>query len=153
MISKVFDYDESAADKELIGSLPVKVCLFYFILLTCTYCFYKTPQGTFFLSLYEEGVPPEFRVIYSEDWEGNRLQASMITLETTRPDSSTQNFKFKYFGSILRSVDNIAEPHEFKAVITIIHPTTTSPATYSLGNNVLVIVFAILLQQYRRRLP
>jgi nickel/cobalt transporter (NicO) family protein len=50
-----------------------------------------------------------------------RSCVSNITVETIRPDGAAQTFKFASRGDNLESVDEIPEPHAFKARLTLSH--------------------------------
>ena len=68
------------------------------------------------LEVFEDGVPPHFRV--TTDFE--MLQnASGIIVETVRADGSRQNFTFEDRGNYLESTAEIPEPHEFVATLRL----------------------------------
>jgi len=75
-----------------------------------------TAWGSFSLEVFEEGVPPRFRLRSctfgttesAAEWHG-------ALVETERPDGSRHVFRFADRGTFLESVDEIAEPHEFIA--------------------------------------
>jgi cation diffusion facilitator family transporter len=58
------------------------------------------------LEIYEDGVPPRFRVHAD-------IQATGLTAETIRPDGTRQTFAFRPVGGVLESIDEIPEPHAF----------------------------------------
>lgn len=72
--------------------------------------------GTVELEVFEEGVPPRFRIRLAEV---PLLKASEITIETKRPDGARQTFGFVDRGKYLESSEEIPEPHEFRAVIRL----------------------------------
>lgn len=83
-----------------------------------------TGHGFLLLEVFEEGVPPRFRVRF----EG--AQGAMpvpvpggqsVTVETLRPDGTHQTFAFANRGAYLESVDEIPEPHEFTAKVSLGH--------------------------------
>eukprot|EP01035_Chromulina_nebulosa_P023484 gene23484-30443_t len=84
----------------------------------------ETSHGTVVLSIFEEGIPPVFRISY-ENWSASYPKPNEITVTTTRPDHSNQIFEFDYLldGSVttLQSTADIPEPHEFSAKITIVY--------------------------------
>lgn len=71
------------------------------------------------LSVFEEGVPPVFRLHAPA---GQRLPAAGdVTIETVRPDGARQTFKFIAKKNFLESTTDIPEPHEFDATLTLGH--------------------------------
>ena len=78
-----------------------------------------TGHGKVELSVYEDGVPPVFRLRVAP---GASLPAAADTaLETVRPDGARQTFAFVQKAGFLESRDAIPEPHEFDAVLTLGH--------------------------------
>lgn len=71
-----------------------------------------TSQGLILLSVFEDGVPPRFR-LHAED--GRPLDPARVTVETVRPDGARQTFAFSSGGDFLESLDEIPEPHAFTA--------------------------------------
>jgi nickel/cobalt exporter len=68
------------------------------------------------LSIFEDGVPPRFRIA----GESGPLPAPAETrLETIRPDGATQSFGFVAKGSLLESIEEIPEPHAFEARLSL----------------------------------
>lgn len=76
----------------------------------------ETPTGLLTLQIFEEGVPPRFRLKAAT---GPKLEASTVTVETSRPDSGTQIFKMIDRGQYLESVEEIPEPHAFEALVRL----------------------------------
>ena len=74
-----------------------------------------TPNGTLVLSVFEDGVPPRFRLRS----EGGAAPAPAVTIETVRPSGARQVFAMADQGGILESVAEIPEPHAFTAQIRI----------------------------------
>lgn len=72
-----------------------------------------TAAGEVLLEVFEDGVPPRFRLA------GPGLSADGVTIETVRPDGTRQRFAFADRGDGLESVDEIPEPHAFVANVTI----------------------------------
>ncbi len=73
-----------------------------------------TSLGTVILEIFEDGVPPRFR-LRSE-------VASALTgaaVETLRPDGTRQQFAMVDRGGYLESADEIPEPHEFTVHLTV----------------------------------
>jgi nickel/cobalt exporter len=78
-----------------------------------------TGHGKIELSVFEEGVPPVFRLHVPT---GGTLPApGDVTIETVRPDGAKQTFPFAARDGFLESRDEIPEPHEFDAVLTLRH--------------------------------
>ena len=77
-----------------------------------------TGHGVVALAIFEDGVPPCFRVSAER---GHAPQASELTVTTTRPDGAVQTFAFIDKGAFLESADAIPEPHSFKARLSIAH--------------------------------
>ena len=70
-------------------------------------------HGTLELSIYEAGVPPHFRL--------TGAIADAVTAETLRPDWTRQVFRFANHGTYWGSIDEIPEPHEFLARVSLGH--------------------------------
>ena len=75
-----------------------------------------TPKGTLLLEVFEDGVPPRFR-LRSET--GPRLAAETTSVETVRPDAARQLFRLVDRGGYLESIEEIPEPHAFVAHVRI----------------------------------
>ena len=73
------------------------------------------PSGVFAVSIFEDGVPPVFRIVPAT--EGSQLDASTVSVTTMRPDGTQQVFAFADRGGYLESKDYVSEPHAFKAVV------------------------------------
>jgi nickel/cobalt transporter (NicO) family protein len=84
-----------------------------------------TGHGNVALSVFEEGVPPRWRV---EFLGGERFAADAVTVTTVRPDRSEQQFAFHEVGGVIESVETIPEPHEFEARLALHH--AGHPHTY-----------------------
>lgn len=72
-----------------------------------------TENGVIELSIFEDGVPPRFRLT------GPVL--SPITVQTLREGGERENFLFENHGVYWESVDEISEPHEFAVSLIIDH--------------------------------
>ena len=68
------------------------------------------------LSIFEEGVPPRFRL---KALGGQRIAAASASVETLRSDGSRQRFAMMDRGAFLESTEEIPEPHEFEIVARI----------------------------------
>ena len=76
-----------------------------------------TPGGPWVLSIFEDGVPPRFRL---EPRNGSVMSpADAAAVITVRPDGSRQRFLFSQQQGYLESTDAIAEPHAFKALVML----------------------------------
>ena len=77
-----------------------------------------TGHGRIELSIFEEGVPPRWRL---RNLAGHNWPAAEVSLLTTRPDGLAQRFRFVGRGDYLESLDEIPEPHEFTARLSLGH--------------------------------
>ena len=75
-----------------------------------------TAAGTVRLEVFEEGVPPRFRL---RALTSQALPSQAVTVETIRPDGARQVFIMRDHGGYLESVAEIPEPHEFTANLLI----------------------------------
>src|SRR4051812_24009363 len=71
-----------------------------------------TRHGLLTLEVFEDGVPPRWR-LRSE--RGALPTADAVTLETLRPEGTRQTFALVRKGDFLESVDEVPEPHAFTA--------------------------------------
>ena len=71
-----------------------------------------TGHGLARLEIFEEGVPPRFRLFVEN---GDRWAADEVEIVTTRADGVAQRFAFVQRDGFLESKDEIPEPHQFKA--------------------------------------
>ena len=81
-----------------------------------------TTDGPMRLTVFEDGVPPVFRL---HPPAGRSLSGAAI--ETIRPDEARQVFRMVDHGTWWESVETIPEPHQFVAAIHMdgnIHPVT-----------------------------
>ena len=76
----------------------------------------ETPDGVLALSVFEDGVPPVFRV---RPQAGRALDASAVTIETERPDGTRQVFAMQDRSGWLESRESIPEPHQFVAHVRV----------------------------------
>jgi cation diffusion facilitator family transporter len=75
-----------------------------------------TASGPAILSVFEDGVPPRFRL----RWESaGSPQATSVNVETERLDGVRHVFHFMDRGSYIESVDEIPEPHAFTAHLRV----------------------------------
>jgi cation diffusion facilitator family transporter len=76
----------------------------------------ETASGVLCLEVFEDGVPPRFRL---RALTGPALSAQAASIETVRPDGARQIFIMRDRGGYLESVAEIPEPHEFTANVLI----------------------------------
>jgi cation diffusion facilitator family transporter len=68
------------------------------------------------LEVFEDGVPPRFRLRREDNLEpASVLGDRAASIETERPGGARQNFRVADRGAFLESVEEIPEPHEFRA--------------------------------------
>jgi len=75
------------------------------------------PRGQMVLSVFEDGVPPVFRL--ASRGAAPAPAADSVTVTTLREDGSRQRFHFVDRGDCLESTTHIPEPHFFEASIAI----------------------------------
>jgi nickel/cobalt exporter len=95
----------------------------------------ETGFETLELEIFETKVPPRFR-LHRFNMEGLALKpvpAGQVSIESTRPDGSRQRFGLVGRDGFLESVEEIPEPHEFVATVTVNHGAVarTYPFTFS----------------------
>ncbi|WP_028628122.1 nickel/cobalt efflux protein RcnA [Metapseudomonas resinovorans] len=77
-----------------------------------------TGHGRVELAIFEDGAPPRWRI---NVLSGHAWAAGEVTLQTTRPDGRMRRFAFADRGGYLESVDEVPEPHEFSARLSLGH--------------------------------
>ncbi len=75
-----------------------------------------TATGAVVLDVFEDGVPPRFR-LHAET--GPVLTAPDASIETVRPDGARQRFTMTDRGDYLESIEEIPEPHAFTAHVSL----------------------------------
>ena len=81
-----------------------------------------TGHGVVTLEIFEDGVPPLWRIRSS----GKELLApDRLSLETIRPDGTRQRFAFMSRDGYLESFNDIPEPHAFAARLRLGHGNHT----------------------------
>jgi cation diffusion facilitator family transporter len=75
---------------------------------------FATAAGPMKLEIFEDGVPPRFRLAFS----CKALDAEAVSIETERPDGTRQVFAMSARYQYLESIGEIPEPHEFTARIS-----------------------------------
>lgn len=79
-----------------------------------------TGHGMVKLAVLEEGVPPRFRLSRAGE-HGHVWSADQVRVETERPDGRRQTFTFVQREGYLESEQEIPEPHEFVARLSLGH--------------------------------
>lgn len=79
-----------------------------------------TGHGVLMLEVFEDGVPPRFRVRAEGDM-ATLPRPEALSLETVRPAGTRQAFSFVAHDGYLESREEIPEPHEFKAILALSH--------------------------------
>lgn len=77
-----------------------------------------TGHGIMALAVFEDGVPPRWRIRFET---GHGWKAEDVTLVTERAGGDRQSFAFADRGTYLESIDDIPEPHEFSARVSLGH--------------------------------
>jgi cation diffusion facilitator family transporter len=75
----------------------------------------QTAVGPLTLEIFEDGVPPRFRLSYA----GTAVPAAAVTIETVREGGTRQVFAMAARDGYLESVDEIPEPHAFAARVLL----------------------------------
>ncbi|CAB3796038.1 Zinc transporter ZitB [Paraburkholderia ultramafica] len=75
------------------------------------------PSGVFAVSIFEDGVPPVFRI--TPETENSKLHSSIVSVTTVRPDGARQSFALVDRGGYFESREEIPEPHAFKAIVRL----------------------------------
>jgi cation diffusion facilitator family transporter len=75
-----------------------------------------TRSGVVVLEIFEDGVPPRFRL---RPEPGLLLAANACAVETVRPDGARQRFAMEDRGGYLESAEKIPEPHAFSANVRV----------------------------------
>lgn len=81
-----------------------------------------TGHGIVELSIMEDGMPPHFWIAFEQNGRAVAPpEKEILTVETIRPDGTTQLFEFVSKGNYLESTKQIPEPHSFEARLRIVH--------------------------------
>lgn len=84
-----------------------------------------TGHGVLLLEVFEDGVPPRFRV--RAEGVTTLPRAAALSLETVRPGGARQTFSFAERDGYLESLEEIPEPHEFTASLSVSHGDHVHP--------------------------
>jgi nickel/cobalt exporter len=79
-----------------------------------------TGHGVVRLEVFEVGVPPCFR-LFHESKHGHVWAADQVKIVTERPDGTSQTFSFVQRDRFVESEQEIPEPHEFVARLSLGH--------------------------------
>jgi nickel/cobalt exporter len=78
----------------------------------------NTGHGMVELSIFEEGMPPHWRM---KTLSGHTWTADEVVVRTARPNGAMGQFAFVQQDGFLQSRDAIPEPHEFSARLSLGH--------------------------------
>jgi cation diffusion facilitator family transporter len=76
-----------------------------------------TDDGELILEIFEDGVPPRFRL--RPEQGGVKRLAAAASVETVRPDGDRQLFTLEDRDGYLESIEDIPEPHAFSVNVRI----------------------------------
>lgn len=76
-------------------------------------------QGTVTITVFEEDVPPVFRLAFSANGTAYLPEPASVAVETLRVGGGTQTFNFVARDGFLESTTEIPEPHEFDLTLTL----------------------------------
>jgi nickel/cobalt exporter len=79
-----------------------------------------TIWGPVHLSVFEDGVPPVFRLAFPKDTLFPP-EPAQVRVETLRSDGTRQIYSFVAREGFLESTSDIPEPHEFDLTVTLVH--------------------------------
>jgi nickel/cobalt exporter len=79
-----------------------------------------TGHGVVRLEVFEDGVPPRFR-LFHESKHGHAWTADQVKIETERADGTRHAFTFVQRDGFVESEQEIPEPHEFVARLSLGH--------------------------------
>lgn len=77
-----------------------------------------TGHGVIAVEIHEQGVPPRWRIRAET---GHGWHTEEVALVTERPDGARMAFAFADRGGYLESIEEIPEPHEFMARVSLGH--------------------------------
>ncbi|AOK49192.1 cation transporter [Burkholderia sp. MSMB617WGS] len=78
----------------------------------------STRAGAFIVSIFEDGVPPVFRIAPAAASQP-AIGDAPATITTIRSDGTRQTFGLANRGAYLESTDTIPEPHAFTAIVSL----------------------------------
>jgi len=80
-----------------------------------------TGHGLIKLEIFEEGMPPHFRLYSKSKNALSHYKTEQIAIRTERADGTTQIFTFIQREDFMESINEIPEPHEFVARLELGH--------------------------------
>ena len=80
-----------------------------------------TGHGMIHLGIFEEGVPPVFRLRFSEHGKVFVPEAGAVSLRLTRPEGHAEDYAFAARDGFLESTAAIPEPHAFEVLLGVSH--------------------------------
>jgi cobalt-zinc-cadmium efflux system membrane fusion protein len=83
------------------------------------------------VTIYEEGVPPQFRVFAYHDGRLLPAAETKVIVELRRLDGETSTFSFRPEGDALVGEGVVAEPHSFEVTVRAEHDGETHTWTYA----------------------
>jgi cation diffusion facilitator family transporter len=86
-----------------------------------------TSHGRLLLSIFEENVPPRFRI---RTVSGRLPDAAELTIETRRPDGARQVFSMVARDGYLDSLQEVPEPHGFAAQLQLVSDGSSYPIVF-----------------------
>ena len=89
-----------------------------------------TAQGALRLEVFEDGVPPRFR-LRTDAGDGTQSVPRVATVETVRPDGTRQGFEFANRGTYAESIDEIPEPHDFIVRLRLLEDEAVHEVVFS----------------------
>ncbi len=87
-----------------------------------------TGHGVAFLEIFEDGVPPCFRLRFADGLQADDAGA---VLEVERPDGARERFSLRAYDGFLESEQTVAEPHEFTVRLRLPHDDHSHDLTVS----------------------
>jgi len=82
------------------------------------------------ITIFEEGVPPQFRVYAYEDDKPLKPGEIQLTMELSRLDGEVNRFNFAPEGEALNGDATVVEPHSFDVKVQAVHEGKTHEWTY-----------------------
>ena len=77
---------------------------------------FQTSVGPLTIEIFEDGVPPRFRLSYANK---DHLDPDDVSIETIRPDGARQVFAMSPRAGYLEAIGEIPEPHAFTARVML----------------------------------
>ncbi|WP_035604577.1 nickel/cobalt efflux transporter [Haloferula sp. BvORR071] len=80
-----------------------------------------TGHGTIQVGIFEDGIPPVFRLRFSERGKTFMPEAKTVALRLTRPQGHIEDYGFTQRDGFLESTATIPEPHAFQVLLSVSH--------------------------------